>query len=159
MTASPFPDGFAAWLTTGRLHVDVQRAASGVVVTARGDLERASVPTLAGCLVEILEAGGRGQTVVIDLAGVDFVDVGGILLLLGATRRAAERGSTLYLTGCNALLMRVLQLTGNLNAVNIAAPERADPDGAADPGGVGGSGAGTPHPDVASSNEASNGAP
>jgi hypothetical protein len=40
------------------------------------------------------------------------------------------------------LLIRVLQLTGNLDAVNIAAAEWADPDGAADPGGVGGSGAG-----------------
>jgi anti-anti-sigma factor len=159
MTASPFPDGFAAWPTAGLLHVDVRRAASGVVVAARGDLERASVPILAGCLVEFLEAGVPGGTVVVDLAGVDVVDVGGMLLLLGATRRAAERGSTLYLTGCNALLIRMLQLTGNLNAVNIAAAEWANPDGAADPGGVGGSGPGTVHPDVASPNDASNGAP
>jgi anti-anti-sigma factor len=94
-----------------------------VVVAARGDLERASVPILAGCLVEFLEADVPGGTVVVDLAGVDFVDVGGMLVLLGATRRAAERGSTLYLAGCNALLIRMLQLTGNIGAVNIAAAE------------------------------------
>lgn len=151
MTAFPAsPDGFAAWPTAGLLHIDVRRATSGVVVAARGDLERASVPTLAGSLAEILMAVGPGETIVVDLAGVDFIDVGGILLLLGATRRATERGSTLYIAGCDALLIRVLQLTGNLDAVNIAAAESADPDGA------GGTGAGTATPDVASSNGASN---
>ena len=94
---------------------------------------------------------GSGETVVVDLAGVDFVDVGGTLLLLGATRRAAERGSTLHLAGCNALLIRVLQLTGNLDAVNVVAARQASPDG---PDGPDGTGGGTAHPDTASSNGA-----
>jgi anti-sigma B factor antagonist len=162
MTAfPPSPDGFAAWPTAGLLHVDVRRAASGVVVAARGDLERASVPTLAGSLAEVLGTVGPGETIVVDLAGVDFIDVGGLLLLLGATRRAAERGGTLYLAGCDALSIKVLQLTGNLDAVNIAAAEWLDPDGAAnldgaaDPGGAGGTGTGTAHPNAASSSGAS----
>jgi len=146
MTSSyPCPDEPAPGPGAGLLHVEVRRAESGaMVVLARGDLERASVPTLAGCLGEILEAAGAGGTVAVDLAGVDFVDVGGMLLLLGATRRAAERGSTLYLVGCNALLIRVLELTGNLDAVNVVAVERAVPDGA------GGMGGGTAHSDVMS---------
>jgi len=147
MTSSyPCPDEPAPGPGAGLLHVEVRRAESGaMVVLARGDLERASVPTLAGCLGEILEAAGAGGTVAVDLAGVDFVDVGGMLLLLGATRRAAERGNTLYLVGCNALLIRVLELTGNLDAVNVVTVEPAGPYDA---------GGGTAHPDVVSSNGA-----
>jgi len=147
MTSShPCPDEPTPGPGAGLLYVEVRRAESGAtVVLARGDLERASVPTLAGCLGEILEAGGPDRTVVVDLAGVDFVDVGGMLLLLGATRRAAERGNTLYLVGCNALLIRVLELTGNLDAVNVVTVEPAGPYDA---------GGGTAHPDVVSSNGA-----
>ena len=149
MTGSPrSPGGHVPRSTARLLHVEVRRSRSGVVVVVRGDLERASVPTLAGCLAKILGSVGSGETVVVDLAGVDFVDVGGTLLLLGATRRAAERGSTLHLAGCNSLLIRVLQLTGNLDAVNVVAARRASPDG---PDGTGG---GTAHPDTSS-----NGAP
>jgi anti-anti-sigma factor len=125
------PDGPTPGPTAGLLHVDVQRAEPGeVVVVIRGDLDRAAVPTLAACLVEHLGVVGLGGTVVVNLVGVDFVDVGGMLLLLGATRRAADRGSTLYLAGCDAMLIRVLELTGNLDAVNVVAAQRAGPDGA-----------------------------
>jgi len=124
-------EGPATGPTAGLLHVDVQRAEPGaVVVVVRGDLDRASVPTLAACLVKHLGVVGSGGTVVVNLAGVDFVDVGGMLLLLGATRRAADRGSTLFLAGCDALLLRVLELTDNLDAVNVVAAQRAGPDGA-----------------------------
>jgi anti-anti-sigma factor len=132
MTASQrAPDGPVPGPAAGLLHVDVQRAAPGaVVVVVRGDLDRASVPTLAGCLATLLGVVGSGGTVVVNLAGVDFVDVGGMLLLLGATQRTAGRGSTLYLAGCNAMLIRLLVLTGNLDAVNVVPAQRAGPDGA-----------------------------
>jgi anti-anti-sigma factor len=109
----------------------VQRAEPGAaVVVVRGDLDRASVPILAGCLAMLLGVVGSGGTVVVNLAGVDFIDVGGMLLVLEATRRTAGLGSTLYLAGCNALLIRLLVLTGNLDAVNVVAAQRAGADGA-----------------------------
>jgi anti-anti-sigma factor len=128
MTASPRPpDGPAA----GLLHVDVQRAEPGaVVVVVGGDLDRTSVPTLAECLAKLLGVVGSGGTVVVNLAGVDFADVGGMLLLLEATEWTAGRGSTLHLAGCNAMLIRLLELTGNLDAVNLVAAHHAGPDGA-----------------------------
>ena len=132
MTASQRPpDRPAPGPTAGLLHVDVQRAAPGaVVVVVGGDLDRTSVPTLAGCLAKLLGVVGSGGTVVVNLDCLDFVDVGGMLLLLGATRRTAGRGSTLYLAGCSAMLIRLLELTGNLDAVNVVAAQRAGPDGA-----------------------------
>ena len=131
MTASRRPpDGPAPGPTADLLHVDVQRAEPGaVVVVVGGDLDRTSVPTLAGCLATLLGVVGSGGTVVVNLAGVDFADVGGMLLLVGATRRTAGRGSTLYLAGCSAMLIRLLELTGNLDAVNVVAAQRAGPDG------------------------------
>ena len=132
MTASPrSPDGPAPGPTADLLHVDVQRAEPGaVVVVVGGDLDRASAPALAGCLASLLGVVGSGGTVVVNLAGVDFIDVGGMLMILGATRRTAGRGSTLYLAGCTAMLIRLLELTGNLDAVNVVAAQRAGPDGA-----------------------------
>ena len=132
MTASQRPlTGPSRVRAAGLLHVDVQRAAPGaVVVVVGGDLDRPSVPTLAGCLAKLLGVVGSGGTVVVNLDCLDFVDVGGMLLLLGATRRTAGRGSTLYLAGCNAMLIRLLELTGNLDAVNVVAAQRAGPDGA-----------------------------
>ena len=132
MTASPRPpDGPVPGPVARLLHVDVQRAEPGaVVVVVGGDLDRTSVPTLAGCLATLLGVVGSGGTVVVNLAGVDFADVGGMLLLVGATRRTACRGSTLYLAGCSTTLIRLLELTGNLDAVNVVAAQPAGPGGA-----------------------------
>jgi stage II sporulation protein AA (anti-sigma F factor antagonist) len=127
-TSQRSPDGPAPGPTEGLLRVDVQRAdPDAVVMVLRGDLDRASAPILAVCLAEHLGLVGPGGTVVVNLAGVDFVDVGGMLLLLGATRRTSDRGGTLYLAGCDAMLIRLLELTGNLHAANLVA---AQPDGA-----------------------------
>ena len=55
------------------------------VVFVRGELDRTGVPWLAGCLREVLNRGGPGGSVVLNLTGVTFVDVGGVRLLTEAT--------------------------------------------------------------------------
>jgi anti-anti-sigma factor len=89
------------------------------VVFVRGELDRTGVPLLAGCLREVLDRGGPGGSVVLNLTGMTFVDVGGVRLLTEVTRWAAARGLRLYLAGCSAQLVRLLHLADVLDEVDL----------------------------------------
>ncbi len=89
------------------------------VVFVRGELDRTGVPLLAGCLREVLNRGGPGGSVVLNLTGTTFVDVGGARLLTEATGWAAARGLRLYLAGCSVELVRLLRLADVLDEVNL----------------------------------------
>jgi anti-anti-sigma factor len=89
------------------------------VVFVRGELDRTGVPLLAGCLREVLNLGGPGGSVVLNLTGMTVVDIGGVRLLTEATGWAAARGSRLYLAGCNVELVRLLRLADVLDEVNL----------------------------------------
>jgi anti-anti-sigma factor len=105
---------------SGLLDVEVVRDELGAtVIFVRGELDRAAVPLLAGCLREVLDVGGSGRTVVLNLAGTDFVDVGGMRLLTDATGWATARDIRLYLAGCSALLLLLLRVTGLIDGVDL----------------------------------------
>ena len=89
------------------------------VVFVRGELDRTGVPWLAGCLREVLNRGGPGGSVVLNLTGMTFVDVGGVRLLTEVTRWAAAQGLRLYLAGCSAELVRLLRLADVLDEVDL----------------------------------------
>jgi anti-anti-sigma factor len=89
------------------------------VVFVRGELDRTGVPGLAGCLREVLNRGGPGGSVVLNLTGMTFVDVGGVRLLTEVTRWAAARSLRLYLAGCSAELVRLLRLADVLDEVDL----------------------------------------
>ena len=104
----------------GLLDVELVRDEPDVaVVLVRGELDRTGVPLLAGCLREVLDRGGPGGSVVLNLTGVTFVDVGGVRLLTEVTGWAAIRGLRLYLAGCSAELVRLLRLADVLDEVDL----------------------------------------
>ncbi len=90
------------------------------VIVVRGELDRQAVPLLAGCLREVMDAGGSGRTIVVDLAATGFVDLGGMRLLMEAAGWAAARDVSLHLAGCSASLLRLLHLTDLLDEVDVA---------------------------------------
>ena len=94
------------------------------MVVAEGELDRASVPLLAGCLRELLDTGGAGRTVVVNLAGTTFVDVGGMCALFEAAGLARDRGSRLYLARCSTRLVRLLHLVDLFDGVDVVPSER-----------------------------------
>ena len=61
--------------------------------------------------------------VVIDLSGVDFVDVTALKVLAVATRRAAREGHHLTLRGCAPSVRRLLHLSHLIRVVEV---ERTD---------------------------------
>jgi len=52
----------------------------------------------------------RGRRVVIDLAGLDFIDARGVAAILGARDRVAANGGELALRGARGVVRRVFGL-------------------------------------------------
>jgi anti-sigma B factor antagonist len=60
-----------------------------VVVTPRGELDMASAPELEQAVMPRLQ---DARWVVLDLRSLDFIDSSGLRVVVGAHRRAEERG-------------------------------------------------------------------
>ena len=94
-------------------------SADGVAtVLLEGELDIASAPVLDASLADV-EGNGMG-TVVLDLAGVRFIDSTGLRALLGARQRAETAGRTLRLTNIPVDVERVFDVTGVRRIFDIA---------------------------------------
>jgi anti-sigma B factor antagonist len=87
----------------------------GGVIVVHGDIDVAGGPILDAA---ILERETKGP-VVIDLVDVFFIDSSGLRSLLGASRRARERGATVVLRGVGSEVLRLLEITGTTEHFSI----------------------------------------
>jgi anti-anti-sigma factor len=87
----------------------VEKGADGVIVV-HGDIDVAGGPLLDAAIRE-REGGGP---VVIDLGDVFFIDSSGLRSLLGASRRARDRSTTVTLRHVGPEVLRLLQITGTV---------------------------------------------
>lgn len=93
-----------------QLRVDVHRhTPAGFALSVEGELERATAAVLAGCLHRLLAVARSPETLMVNLARVTFLDVGGLKVLLDASRCAFERGCTLRLTDCSRPALRLVR--------------------------------------------------
>jgi anti-sigma B factor antagonist len=81
----------------------------GVRLIVRGEIDIASVPTLDQ---ELRNAEGPVRRIVLDLAGLAFIDSAGIHMLMGAQRRAEINGHEFVLAHVPAHARRLFSLTG-----------------------------------------------
>jgi anti-anti-sigma factor len=92
----------------------IDNSSDGAIVV-HGDIDVAGGP--------IVEAAIRAREtdgpVVIDLGDVFFIDSSGLRSLLGASRRAQERGSTVVLRGVGSEVLRLLEITGTTGQFSI----------------------------------------
>jgi stage II sporulation protein AA (anti-sigma F factor antagonist) len=88
------------------------------MVTVRGDLDCATAPRLRAAL-EGMDAAGR--TVLIDLSATDFMDCAGVGVLAASHRRLRDLGGELVLEAPSGPVRRVLELTGLLDVITVAA--------------------------------------
>ncbi len=79
-------------------------------VTVEGAVDAARESDLHAAFDKILTDGLR--RVVVDLSGVDFVDVAGVRVLVRAHRTAAARGAVLTIRGARAEVAWLLDLVG-----------------------------------------------
>ncbi len=85
------------------------------VIVVHGDIDVAGRPILEAA---ILEREAQGP-LVIDLSDVYFIDSSGLRSLLGASRRARERGATVVLRGVGSEVLRLLEITGTSEHFSI----------------------------------------
>jgi anti-anti-sigma factor len=92
----------------------VDRDVDGVIVV-HGDIDVAGGPILE---VAIRERENDGP-VIIDLGDVFFIDSSGLRCLLGASRRAHDRDSTVVLRHVGSEVQRLLDITGTTGQFSI----------------------------------------
>jgi RNA polymerase sigma-70 factor (sigma-B/F/G subfamily) len=76
----------------------------------RGELDLASAPQLRAALLDALT--GPGQSLVVDISEVRFLDCTALGMLLQVRRRAEPQGSRLRVTGASGVVLEVLETAG-----------------------------------------------
>lgn len=90
--------------------LSVHRDGGRVRLDAVGDLDLDSAPKLLTEVVSQLESGA--QELVVDLAGLAFIDSSGLGTLVGCWRRAQQAGATLVVANPGPDVSMTLEITG-----------------------------------------------
>ena len=89
------------------MHTRVQ--GGPVVVALRGELD---VTCAAEATAAVTVGAAPGQLVIVDLAGLHFIDCAGLRALAAAQRQARQDGGDVLLAAPDGLVRRLLALTG-----------------------------------------------
>ncbi len=100
--------------------VDVDFGSDETVVSVRGDVDPLSAPTLRAVMsVQIARAHQR--PLVLDLAGLTFMDASGLSVIVGAVKRLAEQSTTLVVRSTPGRTRRIMDITGVTDLVTLDA--------------------------------------
>lgn len=80
------------------------------VITVNGDVDLESSDGLVEAVRQLL-ADGAAPAIIVDLAGVGFLDSSGVRALLVAQRETAARGGSLSVSGARGIVADVLRIT------------------------------------------------
>ena len=99
-------------MTHDELSIDLKTEDGGdtLVFKLRGSLDLATAPTVRAALTDAADKGGHH--LIVDLSQLEFLDSTGLSVLIGAHRRAAERGGSLRLIVQDGPISRLLNITG-----------------------------------------------
>ena len=95
------------------LAIGIRAEGDTLLVQVVGELDLASAPRLASCLRDLRD---RAATVAVDLAGVTFIDLSGLRVLLDAQRAAHIDGGQLRIAAPGRSYARLLQTTHRMRA-------------------------------------------
>jgi anti-sigma B factor antagonist len=97
--------------------VSVKDDAGQSTVVVEGEVDVATAPALRDELYRLIERGS--STIVVDLAGMDFIDSTGLGVFVGALKRAREGGGAIELRGLQPSARKVFDITGLSSAFTI----------------------------------------
>src|SRR5258708_35143199 len=89
-----------------------------VVVTLRGELDVLDAASLAAALAEVA---AREPVIIVDLAGLEFIDSSGAAALVLVRKQARHARGDLLLAAPQAQVMRVLTVTRLIGAFSVHA--------------------------------------
>jgi anti-sigma B factor antagonist len=105
------------------IELSVREFGGPAVVTLRGDLDLASTPAVASHLLTAVAA--CGPSVIVDLAGLDYICPAGLGILVRVREWVRESGGDLTLAAPQAPVRKVLQTTGLADAGVLPRPGAA----------------------------------
>ncbi len=110
-----------------RVTVDSEPQArdSAVVVRASGEVDIQTSPVLGDHLQQVLNDGA--ESVVVDLAGVTFLDSTGLSVLVAGLKRCQEAGGTLRVVAPRPHVRRIFEVTGLTDAFQLENPDTDKP--------------------------------
>lgn len=98
--------------------VSSSRCPGHVVVALRGELDVADATWLARALPR---AAAPGSRIIVDLAGLTFMDCGSLSALVSARKQALQAGGDLLLAAPRGTVLRLLSLTDLDGALSVFA--------------------------------------
>jgi anti-sigma B factor antagonist len=98
---------------------------SPVVVRVSGEVDIQTSPDLDAHLQQVLNDGA--VSVVVDLAGVTFLDSTGLSVLVAALKRCHDVGGTLQVVAPRSHVQRIFEVTGLSDAFGIEALDADEP--------------------------------
>lgn len=101
--------------------VGVDFVGHDVVVAVRGEVDILTAPELGAIVDAVLDLGH--QSVVLDLAELDFMDASGLRVIARAARVLRPSGSVMTVRSPSAMVRRLLDLVGLAEVVRLEPPE------------------------------------
>lgn len=90
-------------------------SSDGSRLTVSGEIDAHTAPSLAAAI------DAAGDSVTIDLAGVEFVDSSGLRVLIDAHQRLAEQGGGLTIASPSGAVTRLFEISGVDDYLSIEA--------------------------------------
>lgn len=90
------------------------------VLRPEGEIDVATAPELRQNLIDAINGGAT--RVVVDMAGVTFIDSTGLGVLVGAMKRATSRGGEVVVERVPPAIRRVFEVTGLDRAIETLPP-------------------------------------
>jgi len=100
------------------LTVEVAAQGDEVVLVIVGELDPHTAPILRSCVDDTVSAGTT--SLVLDVAGLDFIDSSGLRVIIAAHKLMDEKGARLVLRGPTDNTRRLLEITGLADHVDLA---------------------------------------
>jgi anti-sigma B factor antagonist len=97
------PDGAAEF---------VRAPGDAAVLSVRGEVDVSTAEAFRAALYALVDETAPENPVIVDMGGVGFIDSSGLGVLVGALKRARERGSDLRVRNLTPVARKVFDITG-----------------------------------------------
>jgi anti-sigma B factor antagonist len=101
------------------IDINIVRNGACSVVHVDGDIDLKTSPELRAAILDLYEKRGQ-ERVIIDLAGVNYIDSSGVASLVEGLQEAKKRNARFILCALNDAPRRVLELTRLTKVFEIA---------------------------------------